>query len=170
MDKLCIRSIKDEDKKWITNLFIEEWGSTLIIAQGKKYYGDQLPGFIAEIDGQKVGLITYFIHDNEWEIISLNSLKKKTGIGTSLVDAVIKEMIKSNIRRISLVTTNDNINALKFYQKRGFFITKVIPNAVRESRKMKTEIPLFGQDGIPIRDEIKLEMVSEIPENIGHIQ
>lgn len=169
MDNIIIRSIENKDKRWITNLFNEEWGSTLIITQGEKYYGDQLPGFIAELNGQKVGLITYFIHENECEIISLNSLKEKIGVGTSLIDAVIKDMIKSDIRKISLITTNDNINALTFYQKRKFYITKVIPNAINESRKIKAEIPLLGQNGIPIRDEIKLEMILEKSKNIDHI-
>jgi len=46
---------------------------------------------------------------------------------------------------------------LKFYQKRGDNITKVIPNAVEKARKQKPSIPQFAENGIPIRDEILLE-------------
>jgi ribosomal protein S18 acetylase RimI-like enzyme len=57
-----------------------------------------------------------------------------------------------------LVTTNDNTPALRFYQKRGFVLSALRPNAIAENRKVKPEIPLTGQDGIPIRDELELEM------------
>lgn len=59
--------------------------------------------------------------------------------------------------RIWLITTNDNLNALGFYQKRGFRIKAVYPGAVDEARRIKPEIPLAASNGIPIRDEIELE-------------
>jgi hypothetical protein len=58
-----------------------------------------------------------------------------------------------------LITTNDNTAALRFWQKRGFKLLRVHRNAVEKSRKLKPEIPLTGNDGIPIRDEIELEMM-----------
>jgi hypothetical protein len=58
-----------------------------------------------------------------------------------------------------LVTTNDNLNALRFYQKRGFVLVAVHRNALEVSRKLKPEIPLVGMDSIPLRDEIELEMM-----------
>ena len=57
-----------------------------------------------------------------------------------------------------LITTNDNLNALRFYQKRGFELVAVHRHAVDESRKIKPEIPLVGENGIPIRDELGLEL------------
>ncbi|MFP3471139.1 GNAT family N-acetyltransferase, partial [Micrococcus sp. SIMBA_144] len=63
----------------------------------------------------------------------------------------------SGCSRITLITTNDNLAALKFYQKRGFVMTAIHRNAVEKARKIKPEIPLIGNDGIPIRDEIQLE-------------
>ncbi len=53
----------------------------------------------------------------------------------------------------------DNMNALRFYQKRRFRLIAVFPNALEESRKLKPEIPLTGIDGIPLRDEIELELI-----------
>jgi hypothetical protein len=59
-----------------------------------------------------------------------------------------------------LISTNDNLNALKFYQKRGFSLVKLYKNAVNETRKkIKPEIPLIGENGIPIRDEVELEIL-----------
>jgi ribosomal protein S18 acetylase RimI-like enzyme len=54
---------------------------------------------------------------------------------------------------------NDNLHALRFYQKRGFVLVALHRNALEASRKLKPEIPLVGIDGIPIRDEIELELV-----------
>jgi hypothetical protein len=51
------------------------------------------------------------------------------------------------------------MNALRFYQKRGFVLVAVHRNALEQSRKLKPEIPLIGDDEIPLRDEIELEMM-----------
>ncbi len=80
------------------------------------------------------------------------------GIGTALIQILINEAALSQIKRIKVVTTNDNLNALKFYQKKGFVLVAVHPNALDQSRKYK-KIPIIGENGIPIRDEIELEYV-----------
>jgi len=58
-------------------------------------------------------------------------------------------------------TTNDNLNALRFYQKRGFVLAAVYPEAIERARKIKPTISLIGYEGIPLRDEIELEMPLE---------
>jgi N-acetylglutamate synthase-like GNAT family acetyltransferase len=80
------------------------------------------------------------------------------GVGTALIEEVKAEARSQGCTRLWLITTNDNLPALKFYQKRGFQITAVHPDAVTESRKVKPEIPLVGLEGIPLRDEIELSM------------
>jgi GNAT superfamily N-acetyltransferase len=75
-----------------------------------------------------------------------------------LINAVVEEARKRNCTRIFLITTNDNLNALGFYQKRGFELVAIHRGAVNESRKIKPGIPLMGNDGIPLRDEIELEL------------
>lgn len=91
MVKIDIRGIKQCDKNWISNFLIDEWGSVIVVTQGKKYFANKLPGFIAEINGQIFGLITYSIQGSECEIITLNSLKEKSGVGTILVKSVINK-------------------------------------------------------------------------------
>ena len=75
------------------------------------------------------------------------------------IEAVKEVACKAGCRRLWLITTNDNLNALRFYQKRGFALVAVHRNALEISRKFKPEIPLIGADGIPLRDEIELEMI-----------
>lgn len=65
----------------------------------------------------------------------------------------------SNSRRLWLVTTNSNLDALRFYQRRGLHLVRVWPDAMNRSRELKPEIPMIGDFGIAIRDELELEIV-----------
>ena len=44
-------------------------------------------------------------------------------------------------------------------QKFGFEWVAFYQNAIRESRKLKPEIPQYGNDGIPIKHEIEFEYI-----------
>ena len=76
----------------------------------------------------------------------------------ALVQAVATAMGAAGCTRLVVVTTNDNLHALRFYQRQGFVLAALRPNALAKSRQIKPEIPLIGFDGIPLRDEIELEM------------
>ncbi len=126
-----------------------------MIVHGETIRPEQVQGFATEDWG---GLVTYRIRNRDCEIVSLDSLDEGRGIGTALLRAVVDE---ARVRRcvcLVLTTTNDNLRALGFYQKRGFTLVKVRPGAVDETRKMKPAIPEIGENGIPLRDEIDLEM------------
>jgi ribosomal protein S18 acetylase RimI-like enzyme len=103
-------------------------------------------------------LVTYLIRGRDCEIVTLNSLQQGIGIGSALVDTVRQLAIAQGCRRLWLITTNDNLPALGFYQKKGFHLVRVYPGMVDASRKVKPQIPLLGMNGIPIRDEIELEL------------
>ncbi len=151
------RNASQEDKEWIEKLMNKEWASTTIVSRGKIYNTIELPGIVAEVDNKPQGLITYN-PGSAFEIITLNSLIEGKGIGTGLINELKMLAKKEEVHRIIVVTTNDNKKALSFYQKRGFKIVAEYPNAVEESRKLKPEIPLYGEDGTPIKNEIELEM------------
>lgn len=153
-----IRPVTEVDREWIAQFSAERWGSDLIIAHGEMFYISRLEGFIAEIEGEVVGLASYNILGVECELTSLDSLREGLGIGAALIDAVKAAAAQAGCKRLFLITTNDNTHALRFYQRRGFTLCALRPGAVAESRRFKPEIPLLGSDGIPIRDEIELEM------------
>jgi len=157
--KFKIRPVSQKDKEWVRNFIIKEWGSERSVSRRKIYYPHQLPGFVAIKNKKYLGLITYHIEKNAIEIITMNSILKRRGIGKALVERVTKVAKKSGCQRIWLVTTNDNLDALIFWQKIGFFVKAVHPNAMSFSRKLKPEIPEIGNYGIPIRDEIELEKI-----------
>jgi ribosomal protein S18 acetylase RimI-like enzyme len=158
MNKHQIRALDKGDKPWVNRLFQQNWGSAIMVTRGKVHRADELPGFIAIHNGKPAGLITYEIVGDRCEITSMNSLVEGRGIGSALVDAIKDAASQAGCRRLWLITTNDNTAALRFWQKRGFKLAAVYPDAVAQSRRIKPEIPVIGNDGIPIRDEIELDM------------
>lgn len=156
--EIKIRKTNSSDLEWIRNLFINNWGGDFIVSRGKIQKPENLEGFIAEENGEKVGLVTLNIEEDEMEIVAMNSLKPRKGIGTLLLQKVVSAAKEKNMKRLWLITTNDNLNALKFYQKNNFYLVKVHPGAIAESRKIKPQIPEIGEGGIPIKDEIELEI------------
>lgn len=147
----------DNDNDWIKTTVSEQWGSSKIVSKEKIYEAISLPGFIAEQNDKPVGLILYAIEEGQCEIVAIYSAIEKQGIGTELIELVKKIIKGKKCNRLWLQTTNDNTSALRFYQKRGFTIAAFRANAIEAQRRIKP-IPLIGNDGIPIRDEIELEM------------
>lgn len=117
---------------------------------------DEVDGFIYD---DWSGVITFMLKGEECEITSLDSLHEGKGIGTALINEVLQEAKEKKCRRVFLITTNDNLHALGFYQRRGFELVAVHCGAVNKSRKIKPTIPLIGGNNIPLRDEIELEMI-----------
>ena len=153
-----IHSIEESDAEWVREFITQRWGAEFVVAHGAIFYPHQLPGFVAIQSGEKVGLITYRIEDDQCEVITMDSMQPGAGIGSALIDAVKKAAADAGCRRVWLITTNDNLNALRFYQKRGFVLAAVRRNAIEVSRQYKP-IPATGEDGILIRDEIELELI-----------
>ncbi len=153
-----IRPLMDADRDRVKHFILQHWGASTVIGHGVTYTPHELAGFVAEVEGEYVGLLTYQIQGQECEIVSINSTRSGAGIGTGLIETAKRFARKTGCKRLWLITTNDNMNALRFYQKRGFVLVAVHRDAVTQSRKLKPQIPLLGNDGIPIRDEIELEM------------
>lgn len=160
LSDFIIRPIGSDDGDWIAQFITERWGTEFIVAHHEIFQCRNLPGFVATAGQRKVGLLTYKIAGYDCEIVSLDSLQPCKGIGTSLVNAVKAKALESKCKRLWLVTTNDNMNSLRFYQKRGFVLVKINRNAIDFARNLK-HVSLTGADGIPLRDEIEIEMLLE---------
>lgn len=155
---LSIRPIEEKDNNWLKQVFQAQFGSERIALRGKVINAIDTQGFIAEEKGERVGIILYELQKDNIEIIALVSLSPQQGVGTALIKSIIELAKKVNRQSITVITTNDNTQALRFYQKRGFAITGFFPDAVKALRKLKPELPVFGNDRIPIRDEIELQI------------
>lgn len=156
---LEIRPLTTADSVWVRQFIIEHWGDSIVVAHGKIYHPHALPGFVAILKDDPVGLLTYTIEGESCEIVTLDSTKPDIGAGSLLIDAVKEAARDAGCRRLWLITANDNLHALRFYQKRGFLLVAVHRGAVDAARLLKPGIPLFGNDRIPIHDEIELEML-----------
>lgn len=154
-----IESFRECHRGWAEQLLESEWGGVEVVSRGRIQDASQLPGLVAQIGDQLVGLVTYRIEDRECELVTLNSLFPNTGVGTALVTELREIAQKAGCQRLWLITTNDNTQALRFYQSRGFRLVAHHRNAIEASRKLKPTIPLIGLNGIPILDELELEII-----------
>ena len=154
-----IRAVTEQEREWMRDFLIQHWGSTQMVYSQGIHQCDELPAFVAYVDNEPVGLITYQLAPQGCEIVSLDSLLEGKGIGSALIAAVEAIALTKQCRRIFLITTNDNLHALRFYQKRDYQLVTIHRHAVEHARKIKPQIPIIGNDGIPIRDEIELEKI-----------
>ena len=154
-----IRRLTIEDLPRLREYWRKHWGDEFVVAHGVIYRPEALDGFLALEDDEWLGEITYSVSGDECEIVSLDSLREGHGIGTKLMDAAVDEARTRSCRRVFLITTNDNLHALGFYQRRGFELVRIHRHALDETRKLKPGIPLIGMNHIPLRDEIELELM-----------
>ncbi|KZL18050.1 Acetyltransferase (GNAT) family protein [Pseudovibrio axinellae] len=149
-----VRTIEPEDKEQVIELLVNRWTSPEQLLDGEMIDASTLPGFLALDDGRLVGMITLIKREHEWEILTLDSLQRWGGVGTVLLDGAVDAARHAGISRIMVRTSNDNLDAFRFYQRRGFCLEKVVQGVIDEERKLKPEIPVTGLHGIPLRDEV----------------
>ncbi len=154
-----VSALADGDVAWVRELFTRRWGGTTSVSRGVVHETTSLPGFVARLDGERAGVATYRPYGRECELVTLDSAREGAGVGTALVDAVAGAARSAGAVRLWLVTTNDNLRALRFYQRYGFDLVAVHRDAVAVSRTLKPSIPSAGLDGILIRHELELELL-----------
>ncbi len=138
--------------------FLAERNSARVARLGELVDPLGYPALVAEEDGRLLGVLTYVHEREQCEILTLHASRQWRGIGSALVEAVERLAAQRGCTRLWVVTTNDNVDALRFYQRRGFRLAALHPGAVDDSRaRLKPEIPTVGDHGIPLRDEVELE-------------
>lgn len=157
---ITLRRFDATDLVWIRAELIHHWASTVIHSRDVAFQADELPGWIAcDADGVRVGLLTHtpMRVGCECEVITLSTSLQRGGVGTRLLEHAASQARAAGCTRIFLTTTNDNLNALGFYQKRGWRLVAVYAGAVDRARITKPCIPLLGFNDIPLHDDIELE-------------
>lgn len=155
-----ITQIDEISRDWAREAFLKWWTSPFVVSREKRLYFDDMPGFVAYLDSEPCGLLTYDVIGPEFEVATINSAVQNKGVGRALMEAAVDEAKKGHCKKIWLTTTNANINALRFYQRIGMKVGAWRIGEMEEARRLKPEIPL-EQDGIPIRDEVVMEMILE---------
>jgi GNAT superfamily N-acetyltransferase len=155
---VTVRALRDDERAWAAGVIDESWGE-VVIAGGRELRPAQLPALVAEAGDEPAGLATYLVEDGDCELVTLDALTIGRGIGGALVEGVAEAARAAGARRVHLVTTNDNLPALRMYQRHGFVLAQLRAGAVDEARKRKPQISPTGHAGIPIRDELVLQRV-----------
>jgi ribosomal protein S18 acetylase RimI-like enzyme len=153
-----VRDLAPADAEWERRVLSEAWSSTRMVSRGRLTDLVTLPGLVAEWKGRRAGLLTYRIEGDQCEVTSLNSTAEGHGVGTALMHRMREIACAAGCRRVWLVTSNDNLPALKFYQRRGYELVAVHRRAIDAARALKPEIAPTGLYGLPVRDEIELEI------------
>jgi ribosomal protein S18 acetylase RimI-like enzyme len=156
---VSVREPREDERERVNAILVERWGAPIVVSRGVLHDMRELPALVANEDGEIAGVLTYKPGDHEAEVVSIDALRQNRGIGTALLDAVVDVALANGWRRLWLITTNDNTAAIRFYQRRGWDLVAVHRDAVDESRRLKPEIPQTGDDGIPIKHELELELV-----------
>ena len=152
------RRIEDKDRPAIAEFIEGHWHSKMVMSRGQRYYPHEQDGFIEWRGGKIVGLLTLRSNGESMELLTLNSTLEGQGIGSALMLMSFELAREQKLTSIWLTTTNDNLSAIGFYQRLGFRMVAVNVGAVDEARRVKPQIPEVGQNGIPIHDEILLEL------------
>jgi GNAT superfamily N-acetyltransferase len=150
---MVVRDRSDADIPWMRALLRARWGGTTMYIHRDAIDVMALPALVA---GEREGLATYRVMGEEAELVSLDAVQPGQGVGTRLLAALMERLRQQGLRRLWVTTTNDNLAALAFYQKRGFSLQRLRAGAIDETRRLKPVIPLIAENGIPIRDEIDL--------------
>ena len=155
---ILVRQPGDSDRAWVQQQLGRSWGSTTVVSRGEAHDASRLPAFIAVQGNELVGLATSRFAGGECELVTLDALRKRWGIGSALFARVVQEATKRACRRLWLITSNDNLDAARFYQRRGMTFAALHRSAVDDARRMKPAIPTTGAYGIPIHDELEFEL------------
>jgi ribosomal protein S18 acetylase RimI-like enzyme len=154
-----IRGASEVDPGALLEFVVRCWHAETVVAHEEEMYPARHAGFIALRDGEIVGHVTYRGAGERCEVTTIQAFPRQGGIGSMLMDAVLEAAREEGYKVVWLTTTNDNLDAIRFYQRRGFRITSIRSGAVDRAREtLKPEIPPVGMYGIRMRDELDLEL------------
>ncbi len=153
-----VRRVAPDDRTWIAEAITAEFASTRIVSRGRVHEdASLLDGFVVESDGRPVGCALWFEVDGDAELVVIVTTYRGAGAGTALLDAVVDYARTNDWNRLWLITTNDNTDSLRLYQRAGWDWVAWHRDAVSDSRAFKPELPETGAHDIAIRHELELE-------------
>lgn len=155
----AVRAVLPDEHDWLTAHLQLAWGGATIVSRGSVRDASGLPALVCTQGSELLGLATYEITGEECELVTLEAFRPREGVGSALLEAVVAAAREHDCARLCLVTTNDNVTAQRFYENRGLRFVALQAGAVDEARKLKPEIPLVGEGGVEIHDELEYELI-----------
>jgi ribosomal protein S18 acetylase RimI-like enzyme len=154
-----VRQILPGDRAWVAETLIQEWTSTSVARLGELVEAAGLPGHIATLAGRRAGLALVDVRLREYEILAISTSEPRRGVGRALMEHCFAEARARGCRRVWLVTTNNNVAAIAFYQRLGMDLAALHRHAVRASRELKPTIPERDATGVRIDHELEFELL-----------
>lgn len=145
--------------------FIEEqlrelWGLPIVSLE-REYTPDDVAGLVYRDEwGEPQGLITWHIDGRKAEIVTIDAFEQGRHIGGRLLDGAEQELRGRGVKRITIMTTNDNLRAITFYMRHGYRLVGVHLDAMDRVRQRKPDVPAVGHDNLPLQDV--MELVKEV--------
>ena len=146
------------DRAFLDELLRLRWSGGAVMLRGKIVHPKDVDALAAYHAGRLAGVATWRLEGPVIYLITLNNISEQRGVGVALLDAMLKLGREKGSALLRVIVTNDNLNALGFYQRRGFRIVAVYPGAIDTIRALMPSIPFIGQNRIQMRDEIELEI------------
>ena len=151
---VTLRPLRDADLRAAERLVDESIAGRWQARLGELVDVLDRPGVVACDADRIIGIATWTTDDPaELACLAVAADHQRQGVGGALVGAVVNAVTADSIW---LLTTNDNLDALRLYQRHGFRIERVVVGGVEEARRLKPGIPATGDHGIPILDELIL--------------
>lgn len=153
---VIIREGEERDRPGITALFERDFGYTNIVSFGEEVVLAGAPALVAWMKGELAGALAYRLRPDTLLILALatDPMWQRSGVGGHLVAESEALARGRGLGSLRVSTTNDNLPALYFYQRRGFVVTEVVPGGLLGHIKGTAAV---GFGGIPLRDEIRME-------------
>lgn len=153
-----VTKLSDDDRIWVKERTELLFGGDFVVSRSEVHDPHKLPGFIAAVGGERVGLATYCLYGDECELVTIDALCQFMGVGSLLLEKVIEVAREQGCRKIWAIVTNDNLDAQRFFQRRGFLLTNVRVGGMTKIRLLKPTIPRVGYYDLPVRDEFEYEL------------
>ncbi len=150
-----VTELSDDDRIWVKERTTLLFGGDFVVSRDEVHDPHKLPGFIATVDRERVGLATYSLYDGECELVTIDSLCQFMGVGSLLLEKVIEVARQEGCRKIWAIVTNDNLDAQRFFQRRGFVLSHVRIGSMSKIRLLKPNVPRVGYYDLPVRDEFE---------------
>ena len=152
---VLVHEAADGERAVVRALFERDFGRSQLVAFGEVMNVDEMPVLVAVTHDEVSGALAYRLFGDALHIVALatDALWQRSGVGGHLVAEAELFARRLALPRVLVTTTNDNLPALYFYQRRGYRITAVRPDGILA---VTPELqPGFA--GISVRDEIHLE-------------
>jgi ribosomal protein S18 acetylase RimI-like enzyme len=153
------RDAAENERALAIDMFRRDFGRTAVAAFGEVVALEKADGMIvAEMGGDLSGALAWRRMGEALHVVALatDPMWQRSGVGGHLLAEAEMVARREGLARVVIATTNDNLPALYFYQRRGYRITEVVRGAGAQHAAAPAS---KGFAEIPVMDELRLEKI-----------